>query len=262
METEAVLSRDLLTVVLGDGAGHLGGEPEALSPPRRANLVRVCETAIRRLGDRVSDPGGVHPRALPHLFGDASCSGDPVAIAYRGGVLAASRTANPDDDRGVRRMALLSRLTTQQMRAHYLFYSTLRRLLAANPKPGAMDFDSKRYRMATFVPGYHFVQAMGMAGGAANMGQMVTDILTGLGLELLLDGSNMGSESYLKKFFQTDAIRGEGIVFAPSVAGLQLFLWAFGAADANQGLFLAPEFECAVDGLPSVIEGAALVYSD
>lgn len=260
---ESDISRNMLSVLLGETALYVGEEVERMPERRRGNIARICSLALKRLGDRVSDPGRVPPRVVGRLLGDGSYCEDALASEYWAGLVACSRTANPNDDRVVRRLSTLARLSTHQIRTHYLFYSTLRGLLMAARDPAAVDFESKRYRMATFVPASSYLAAVGFnEAETRKMSVLTSDILVGLGMDLLLDGSNTGTADYLQRFFKTGVIRGEGIVFAPSLPGVQLFLWAFGALDRDGAHYLNPIFDCAVAGVPAMLEGAALVYDD
>lgn len=260
---EVDISRNMLAVLFGETALYVGEDVENMPERRRANVARIATLALKRLGDRVSDPGAVPPRVIGRLLTDGSFCEDHLASEYWAGLIVCSRTANANDDRVVRRLDVMARLSTHQIRTHYLFYATLRRLLMAARDPAGVDFESKRYRMATFVPAFNYLRAMAFTDAEARkMSVLASDILVGMGVELLLDGSNTGTEEYLKKFFKTDAIQGEGIVFAPSLMGVQLFLWAFGALDRDGVHYLNPVFDCAVPGMPEMVEGAALVYED
>jgi hypothetical protein len=245
---------------MGDDARYLEKEVAAMSASRLSNIERICRLAVRHVGNAMSRPGSVPPRVAGCLLADGSFVRDPLVAVYWAGVLAGSRTDSPDDDRGVRRLKLLARLATRHIHAHYLFYGTLRRLLA-DRNPSDVDFDGKRYRMAVFVPARALVLDLAfLPDEQPRLGQLLFDILNGLGGELLLDGSNTGSEEYLKRFFKTEVIRGEGVVYAPSLAGVHFFLWAFAAGDAGNAYFLSPDLRCAVEGVPGHLEGAAMVY--
>jgi hypothetical protein len=262
-EIESEISRNLFSILLGQTAPYIGDAVDNMSERRRANIARICTLALKRLGNRVSDPGEVPPRVIGCLLSDGSYCQDRLASEYWAGLVACSRTANPADDRVVRRLKLLSRLSLHQIRTHYLFYATLRRLLMPTRDPAKVDFESKRYRMATFIPAWSYLQAMAFTENETKkMSVLASDALVGLGVDLLLDGSNTGTEEYLKRFFKTDAIRGEGLVLAPSLMGLQLFLWAFGALDRDAVHYLNATFDCAVEGIPEYCAEAALVYGD
>lgn len=262
-DIESDISHHMFSVLFGETALYVGEEVDRMPERRRANVARICTMALKRLGDRVSDPGMVPPRVIGCLLTDGSYCQDRLASEYWAGLIVCSRTVNPSDDRVVRRLKTLARLSTYQVRTHYLFYATLRCLLMAARDPATVDFESKRYRMATFIPAYPYLQAMGFNDNeAGKMSVLASDTLVGLGMDLLLDGSNTGTSDYLNRFFKTSVIKDEGIVFAPSLLGVQMFLWAFGALDRDAAHYLNPAFNCAVEGMPEQVEGSALVYDD
>lgn len=260
---EIDIARNMFKVLFGDSARYIGEAVEAMSEPRRANVVRIANYAIRRLGSHIADPGEVPPRVLGEILGDGSFCADHLACEYYAGIVAASRSPNPSDDRGLRLLKTLSRLTVHQIRTHYLFYATLRRLLAARFPPDKIDFDTQRYRLAVFVPAVSYLAGMAFnENETLMMAALAGDALAGLGAELLLDGSNTGQEEYLKRFFKSDAVKGEGIVFAPSIFGIGFFLSAFGSGARDPRRFVEPGLHCAVEGVAEGLDGAALVYDD
>lgn len=260
---ETGIANNLFKVLFGETAFYVGESLNAMPERRRANVVRIANNAVRRLGARIADAGQVPPRIVGAIFGDGSYCEDHLACEYWGGIVACSRTANHSDDRGLRLLKTLASLTVHQIRTHYLFYATLRRLLTARPRSDALDFDSQRYRMAAFVPAAAYRAGMGFNDAETlMMPALAGDALAGLGMEALLDGSNTGQEEYLKRFFKSDVIRGEGIVFAPSLPGIRLFLWAFGAGARDARHYVEPGFACAVEGVPGFLEGSGLVYDD
>ena len=262
---EADILRNMLQVLFGDTAAYVGGAVAEMPEARRANVVRICKIALRKLGDGVSDAGEVPPRVIGCLLGDGSYCRDIAASEYWGGLVACSRSANPRDDRAARRLKMLARLGEYQIRSHYLFYSTLRLLLMHFREPAKIDFEENRLRLATFVPAGYYILAMDYnRDEISRMPKLISDVLYGLGQELLLEGSNTGADHYLKTVFTTnvtDVIRGEGIVFTPSVAGIQLYLWAFGVRDADSRYFLDPRLDCLIDGVQMGVEESGLVYN-
>lgn len=258
---EATL-HDILALLFGPSVDYVGAELASLSNERRANMTDICTIALKLLGDRVVVPAEIPPRILGCLVEDGSFCEEHLTKTYWGGIIASSRSACRHDDRGLRRLKLLGRLSTYQIRSHYFFYATLRSIIMGPPAATGVDFDAKRYRMATFVPAVSYLKAMGFDElEVMNMAAIVTDSLAGLGAELLLDGSNTGSEAYLKRFFK-HGIAGEGIVYAPSVLGVQLFLWAFGMGDRDLAYMADPAFDCRVEGAPACMEGAVFVHRD
>lgn len=258
---QAATLHDVLALLFGPTVDFVNTELGNLSDSRRANMTDICTVALKRLGDRIVVPGEIPPRILGCLLEEGSYCEERVAKTYWGGILASSRSASRHDDRCLRRLKMLGRLSTYQIRSHYLFYATLRSVLLARAD-AKVDFDARRFRMATFIPALSYLRAMNFDElEVMNMAAIVTDSLAGLGAELLLDGSNTGSEAYLKRFFKT-GITGEGIVYAPSVPGVQLFLSAFGAGDRDSSHLTDIAFDCLIEGMPQTIEGAVFVHQN
>lgn len=263
-DIEADILRNMMDVLFGETAPYVGDEVAAMPEKRRANVVRICKIALKRLGDDISLPGSVPPRVIGCLLRDGSYCQDVAASEYWGGVLACARSENPRDDRAARRLTMLGRLGEYQIRSHYLFYATLRLLLMNFREPAKVDFDKDRVKLSAFVPAGYYILAMDYnQDEIRRMPKLISDVLLGLGQELLLEGSNTGSDDYLKTQFVTNVtgvIRGEGIVFAPSLPGIQLFLWAFGIKDADTRYFLDPRLDCRIAGIQMGVEESGLVY--
>ncbi len=227
---------------------------------RRRNIERIVRLAVERARPAPAD-AIVPPSLIGCLLGSASYCEDDIAAAYWAGILASSRTAHPRDDRGLRQARQLEKLSLNQIHTHCLFYSALRTVCLHHPGGAKFDLDSRRYLLATFIPVGSFAQAMAFAPEEMpGLGALATDILAGLSAANLLDGSNTGSEQYLNTYFKSAAIVGEGIVFAPSLAGIELYLWACGEGARPLPRFLQPDLRPIVDAGPVAAPGAALVY--
>lgn len=262
-EIEEDILRHMLQALFGETYVYIGQAVEKMPERRRANIVRICKIALGLLGTEVVEPGGIPPRVANCLLSDGSYVEDAVASQYWGGVLACARTANPRDDRAARKLKTLGRLGSYDIRTHYLFYTTLRLLLRNSRDPETVNFDDEkeRFRLAAFIPAGYYILAMDYnKDEIVHMPRILSDILVALGMEYLVDGSNTGADYYLKQFFTSQVIRGEGIVFSPGLQGIQLFLWAFGYKDKPHNFFLDPELRCRIDGLQMGIDQAGLVY--
>lgn len=263
-EIEADILHNMLHILFGDTAQYIADEVAGMPERRRANAVRIVKVALQVLGDRVADKGRVPPRVAGMFLTAGSFCSSLVSSTYWGGILASSHSPYIRDDRAVRWLGVISRLSEYELRTHFLFYSTLRLLLMNFREPGKIDFQEDRFHLATFVPTYFYMTAMGFEEGEVErMPKIISSILYGIGQELLVDGSNSGADYYLKEHFKTntnDVIKGEGIVFTPSMLGLRLFLWTFGYRDADERFILDPRF---IPDIPSILPGiphAGLVY--
>ena len=262
-EIELDILRNMLDALFGTNADYIGDAVENMPERRRANVVRICKIALQRLGTDIAEPGVIHPRVIHGLLTDGSHVVDRVASEYWGGILACARGQNTRDDRAARRMKTLARLGEYDIRSHYLFYTTLRLLLRHHRKGAPVNFEDEkeRFRLATFIPAGYYILAMDYnKDEITHMPRIVSDMLISLGMEYLVDGSNTGSDDYLKQHFTSKAIRGEGIVFSPGIQGVQLLLWAFGHRDKPHGFLLDDAFNCRIEGVQMGVDEAGLVY--
>ena len=93
-------------------------------------MRRVFAHAERKLGpEQLEAPGAVPPRVLKGVLEEGSFCEDEVMAEYLGGVLASSRSEVSVDDRGTALLAVISGLSTYQLRTHYTMYTTARQQL-------------------------------------------------------------------------------------------------------------------------------------
>lgn len=264
-EIEADILRNMLQVLFGESAAYIGDAVETMPERRRANVVRLCKIALKRLGAAVSTPAEIPPRVVGLLLNEGSFIRGTVSSEYWGGALSCARGPNPRDDRAARWLHLLSRLGEYELRSHYLLYSSMRVNVMLYRDPGNIDFNGDTMGIATFIPLQHYIAAMDYnQDETERVHYLNSAMLYSLGQEHLVGGSNRGPEEYLREQFRTNAtdiIKGDGIVFAPSLLGTRLFLTAFGRADVDERFILDPGLDCAVDGVPVVVNDSGLVYA-
>lgn len=124
----AYLGKDGLQKLLGPTADYLGQGLRDFTERRVNNIGLIFKSAQSKLGERIESPGEVPPKVLKAVLDEGSFSNDLLAIEYFGGILASSRTELGRDDRGARLGKVVDTLSTYQLRAHYLIYTTIRRL--------------------------------------------------------------------------------------------------------------------------------------
>lgn len=190
------------------------------------NLHRVLEAAHRRLGGRANERGDVPPRVAKAVLEAAFFAEDQIMAEYLGGVLASSRGGNVRDDRGVGYLAQINRLSAYDLRLHYILYSCFQRLIVGRP----IDLGDAAHLEAhdVFIPAGALAAAMEY--GLEEDGPALTDhSMVRLNAENLVGYFASGDPRYL----QESGIGEPGVLFAPSLAGLQLFVWAHGITDAD-----------------------------
>src|SRR6266404_2227164 len=122
----AIGSKTVVEKLLGPTAEYIGVGLKNWTEKRVNNLARIFENAQKRLGGNLNDPGSVPPRVLKEILAEGSFCDDELSAEYFGGVLASSRSEIPRDDRGAAFARLVSRLTSYQIRTHFLLYAVIK----------------------------------------------------------------------------------------------------------------------------------------
>lgn len=235
--------KELVGKLLGPTVEYIGERTASLVKRADQNLVEILNTAVRRLGQRIDTPGAVPAKVVRALLSEGAFCEDRLTAEYFGGVLASSRTENARDDRGAALTSLLGRLTTYQIRSHYLLYAAAKALFSSGerPHPGAPEW-------RLFITSTDF--AAGMEFGTAEDPEVITGhSALGLQRELLLDGDVLFGDAMSPQLAHLHP-PSSGIAFKPSLLGSELFLWGHGRGDlAPSRLF---DDDTALEGAPEL----------
>ena len=231
-------SAKLVEKLLGPTAGYIGEGIRTWTQKRVQNVNRIFGIAIKRTGSKIDQDGKVPPKILKGILDDGSFCDDSLAAEYFGGILASSRSGVSRDDREASFIALISTLSTYQIRSHYVFYHLIKKLF-----DGAglrITLPDGRQGAQTYVPLDAYVTAMAIEGEERDkFSSILSHVMFGLGKEgLIEDTFEFGSAEQLKKRFKEAA--SPGIIFEPSVLGVELFLWGYGRSDLEANEFLNP----------------------
>src|SRR5438552_3499010 len=227
----AIGSAKLIEKVLGPTAEYLGTGLRDFAQHRVDNVKRIFQKASAFLGDKPPDGQAVPPRVLRDVLNDGSYRDDELTASYYGGILASSRSGIPRDDRGAAFTALVGRLTTYQLRAHYILYRTINHLYF-NTRRNLQD-SGPRAECRTFIPMQEYITAMDPQPGE-RIEAFAAHVFFGLDRESLVDSNfTFGPLEHIKKQFA--GAETQGLIFQPSALGIELFLWATGnsAFDLN-----------------------------
>lgn len=235
----AIGSAKIVEKLLGPTADYLGEGLRSWTEKRVQNTKRIFEHATKLLGDQIDVPGSVPPKVLKGILDDGSFCDDQLSAEYFGGVLASSRTGVSRDDRGAAFTALLSRLTTYQIRTHFIFYRIVRTLFVGSGI--SVTTSEGRHKLQTFIPYSVYLPAMDFTGAeAAEIGSIMTHVMFGLARERLIeDQFHFGGVDYIKRYVPSATV--PGFVFTPSALGAELLLWATGQAKVHISEFLSQE---------------------
>ncbi len=137
-------------------------------------------------------------------------------------------------------MPLVGRLTTYQIRAHYIFYNTVKILFDGRTDVSVMS-SKYRNRLEIFFPNDSFNIAMEFS-EKENVSVILPSVMSGLAREDLIekDFEVIGGE-------KTAFCGGNGLVFCPTDLGTELFLWVHGKNNIPVTDFLKPEHKFSVE---------------
>jgi hypothetical protein len=199
------------------------------SEHRLRNLNRIGQKAQAKLGDSIDDEGEVPPRIAAVVMDSGSWCDAEVMSEYFGGILAASRSPDVADDRGVKWANLVAGLATYDIYLHYLIYEAFRRLFIGRGLE--LGKDTVQLASRIYLPAADVMTVMGLEPSDEAWDakwDLVSSALMALQRTGLISNSSaLGSAGLLRELLMAD-IPEDGMVLAPSTAGIELFLWAHG----------------------------------
>jgi hypothetical protein len=243
----AIGSAKLIEKVLGPTAEYLGTGLRDFAQHRVDNVKRIFQRANAFLGDRPPDGQAVPPRVLRDVLNDGSYRDDELTASYYGGILASSRSGIARDDRGAAFTALVGRLTTYQLRAHYILYRTVNALYSNTNRN--LQESGGRVACRTFLPLQDYITAM-QRQPEERLDAFLAHVFFGLSREALIENDfSFGPPEHIKSRFP--AAESDGLLFMPSALGIELFLWATGNSSLDLNAICRQEIELPELGIPS-----------
>lgn len=227
----AVGSAKLVEKLLGPTADYVGGGVKDWTERRVSNLGRVFRSATDRLGERIDEPGSVPPKVLKGILDAGSFCEDELTAQYLGGVLASSRSGITRDDRASTYIALLNRLSSYQIRAHYCFYH----LMKAETKEYHEEDCSGAMSVSAFERFMDYDEE-------ENREILFDHIMVGLLRESLIKPCVTRHVTEVWRIVAEDTAFPWFCV-GSTVAGIELFLWAYGKGNLRYQDFTDPAVE-------------------
>jgi hypothetical protein len=233
----ALVSGKIIEKLLGPTADYFGKGVQLWAEKRINNLGNIFANAHHKLGDRIDSPGAVPPRVFAGILNEGSFCDAALATEYLGGVLASSRTEVSRDDRGAALISLVARLSTYQLRLHYILYRVFAEIYGGSN--ATVSDSASRQTLCTYLPTNVFHDAMDFS-EEENHEVIMHHALVGLGREDLL-GPNwaLGGADLIRKHGYS--VPAHGLVIEPSVFGVELFLHAHGRGNLLANMFLSPD---------------------
>ena len=230
-------SKDIVVKVLGPTADYIGKELESFTKNRIENLKKIFNNAHKKLGNKINTTGSVSPKVLKGIINEGSYADDFLSIEYFGGVLASSRTGVSRDDRGAYFNSLISRLSTYQLRMHYVFYHALKKEF--NGEHIQFGLIPELTRMRLFMSVSFLAKTMGFSNEEmSRLDVYLNHIVNGLKKEQLIEPSySYGNKEHIQSHLK-EASEG-GLILQPDrTIGFELFYWAYGLGSEYPDTFL------------------------
>ena len=251
----AVAAQDMIKRAFGPTADYYGGALKSLQEKGWSNASKVFAKMVSKIGDKIDDGAQVPPKVFRDFINDAPFVDDELAADYFGGVLASSRTSSARDDRGAVFTALLSRMSTYQIRAHYIIYRSLNQLYAGEELSVLMQHDA--VEMSTLFDLGGFMRNMDFdSEERRRFNSISSHILNGLDREGLI-GPEMrfGNAAFMRERYPKTPNLEWSMVIRPEVFGVELFNWAHGMRDAEIAGFTTCEYP-ELEAMPGLVVSA------
>ena len=245
----AYLGKDLVAKLLGPTAEYLGEGMRDLVKTRAETLNKIMLSATQKLGDKIESPGVVPPKMLKSVISDGSFATEEVEIEYFAGILAASRTQDGRDDRGIRALKTIQSMSTDQIRTHYVLYPCI--VSCYFRSTANINDSNESKKLHIWLSFESFLTEMGVLGdnNSANVASHVADTiphsLHGLKDDGLISNNlAWGPPNHIVYKW----VKRPGIVVAPTRSGLELFRLGLGISHiATNTILLDSKVQSRID---------------
>jgi hypothetical protein len=226
--------------ILGPTADYIGGQLKEWTEKKVKNTANIFKNAEKKLGDKINQDGKVPPKVLKGILEEGAWCEEELQLEYFGGVLASSRSGISRDDRGAYFVSLISRLSTYQLRTHYLIYQSIKK--SFDGQKLNIGESNDRRQMELFIPFTTNIQAMDFTmDEIKKFHNIMTHSIWGLNKEDLIDQFQYGPLDYIQKKYK-DA-KEPGIILQPTNLGVELFMWAYGQGQRQNNDFFLSEIK-------------------
>lgn len=244
--------KDIIVKLLGPTADYLGNETKNLVEKSCNNLKHIFIHATTLLGTEIESPGQVSPRILKRIFDDGAFCEDELTLDYFGGVLASSRNCNLRDDRGLIFLSLLESMSSYQIRTHYILYTIAKELF--DGKNFNLNIPEERMGTQVFLPFDVYLKSMDFK-NPCEFNLTFSNTVWGLKRLDLVKNINSAGEDNLKEL-HCQVATVPGILFTPSVFGIEFYMWAHGYSDTPHYHFFDKDVQFTKTKLLDIPSGA------
>ncbi len=228
-------SKELAGKLLGPTFEYIGGEVRNFARKCNINLTDVFQRARRKAEHKLDEPGGVSARVFKDVVDQGAFCDEPLAAEYVAGVLAASRSEDSRDDRGVGYLAVIREMSSYELRLHYLFYWSIKSLLNGKDLSALNIEEAPHMRMFLSM---QFLRENCCFRGDDHV--ITQQALNGLARHNLIDAMWWGGDENLVRANEP-SIQEPGYFATPTGFGSELFLWAHGYSDNDIASLLSAD---------------------
>lgn len=198
------------------------------------NVGRVVRKADE-LGDGTDGESGPDLRAAEAIFREAMVAESEVVADYLGGVLASARIQGGDD--AVAWTAVIARMSSRELRLHYMLYSAVLSEALGHMDINVMDH-AGRGGLRTVIPYSGDPGRYQALGDSESIAQLHFTV-TGLERERLFEINwTFGLGVQYTAPGEIVAKTVGGVEIAPSFNGMNLYMWGHGMGAKGIGVFL------------------------
>jgi hypothetical protein len=252
-------SKDLILKILGPTADYLGGELKTFTERGLNNLAHIFEIAGHKLGNRINEDGQVPPKILKGIIAEGAFVDDELTAEYFGGVLASSRSQVSRDDRGSALISLISRLSSYQIRTHYIFYYVFKNIF--NDRKEELGLKNERLKLSIYMPSRIYGSAMGLT-DREHIDIILPHAMFGLIRENLISQYYTIGNKELVSSALGQQVDEDGIIYRITPFGIELFLWAHGMPNVDIIKLLNPDIEISLNKEIHIQEGIKGISSE
>lgn len=213
------LNTDASKKLLGPTIEYVGSEIKNLVERCNINIEDIFTKATYKAEHKLDSEGQVSPRVLRRVLTDGAFCNSEVVRDYYAGILAASRTENIEDDRGVMFMDILSSLTTSQVKLHQLIFSSILKTFTLK------DYISEDNH-GIFIPNNLFEIT-------GNKEYWMEHALEGLVRQRIIESEYSVNQPIIKLKEYNKNINEPGFIVSPLTTGAELFMWSLGKEDIS-----------------------------
>ncbi len=227
------VSKALTYKVLGPTADYLGNKLSQYTQKSIENIERIFVKAGELLSEESETHGQVPPRILKHILSEGAFVDDQVSSSYLAGVLASSKSEDPSDDRGIVVNSLIARMSSYQLRMHYITYSAVQFLFRGTQRSLESQLPhSNAVRISTVA----MLFSMNFASEYQDKNREFDDRLFSILSHCLY---NLDKEGLISDW---EFDWHNGFRLTPTPLGIELYLWAHGCGNCRLEYFFDKSF--------------------